>query len=476
MEQTFLLVSSIIESMIILRRKLLNITNTVSIIVLALLLISCTISESEPEPVTYNTIKVFQAWSGVENLEHLSYWEQLAKHSLVFNDTYPLNHATWNPEAGGPQYRGLFTDLNQGSLEEAAQINQELKLFNPDLKLLVSLMYREGSYKTLENEGVNWWEKGHYPPESPYWLKDTNGNHVIGWGEDTNLNGVIDSDDEVLNYLIDFSNSEVQELISKKARSIYNSGLFDGIFLDWMSEYTTTDDPTIPGYDPILSQEEELAARISLIQKIRDKTGPEFLIMGNTNYQKREILTPMLNAVFMECHKSPYYGTYTFEVLKEIQEAVIYNQNTLLPPALVCLEGWRICEEYDADKSTRINERNSEENLKMMRFFTTMSLTLTDGYVLFGDDNAIPHWDHSHNWYDFWDAPLGNGVSDYQTLYQNIPGLYYREFENGWVIHNLTGVEQEVILPARAQSIVNNKLGKEFSIPDRDGDIFLKSY
>lgn len=422
----------------------------------------------------YSSIKVFQAWSEVENLDHLDYWEKLAKHDLVFHDTYPINNSSWDPEFDEPLYRGLLTSLNSYSVEIARDINIELAELNPDLLKLVSLMYREGSFVSFENETENWWENGHFPPDSPYWLLDSDGKKVIGWGEDTNLNGKIDDNDEIKNYLIDFTNPEVQDLIAEQAFSLKESGLFDGVFFDWMSEGPTTDDATKPGWDPILSKEEELEARIAIIRKVRERCGDDFLIMGNTNFAQNETLAHLLNAVFMECYKYGYDKDYPFEQLKQIEDAVIFNQNNLAQPALVCLEGWRICEDYNADRATRITERDNPENLRLMRLFTTMSLTLTDGYVLFGDDNAIPHWDHSHNWYEFWDAPIGEAVTRYQTNYNEIEGLYIREFENGWAVYNLSGYNQTIEFNERVYSITGEIQRKSFTVNNMDGEIFLK--
>jgi hypothetical protein len=442
-------------------------------LIIILILTFNTVGYSSPAKTVYDTARVFQAWSGVENLDALSSQEQMAKHSLVFHDTYPLLNVSWNPGTGKP-YRGLITTLDRSSIANGLKIRSQLKKLNPDIKLIVSLMYREGTYLTRENEGVNWWEKGHFPPESPYWLKDKNGKHIIGWGEDTNLNGKIDDKDTILSYLVDFTNPAVQELVSDQAKALKESGLFDGVFLDWMGEYPTTDDASIQGWNPILSRETELAARVAIIKKIRQKTGDDFIIMGNMNYAKNPTLASLLNAVFMECYKGPYNATYSHDELAQIQAAVIFNQQRLAAPALVCLEGWRICNEYNPDLKTRISERNSPDNQRMMRFFTTMSLALTNGYVLFGDDNAIPLWDHTHNWYEFWDAPIGKAISEYNKSYKDIGGLYIREFENAWVVYNFSGKEQLIDLPSEVKSVSGKKTAKRFIVPDRDGEIFIK--
>ena len=72
-----------------------------------------------------------------------------------------------------------------------------------------------------------------------------------------------------------------------------------------------------------------------------------------------------------------------------------------------------------------------------MRLFTTISLTHSDGHIVFGDDNAEPTTDHYHNWYDFWDADLGQSVGPKRTVYEGIEGLFITlEFEKGFAIYN----------------------------------------
>ena len=89
-----------------------------------------------------------------------------------------------------------------------------------------------------------------------------------------------------------------------------------------------------------------------------------------------------------------------------------------------------------------------------MRVFTTMSLTHSDGYVMYNtgtgtlpnpDPDAIYPWgpEHEHFWYPFWDANLGRPIGPKAQRYQNIEGLFIREFTNGWAVYNRSGSTQE---------------------------------
>ena len=180
---------------------------------------------------------IFQAWSGVENRPDESERQRLVRHDLAFAHPYTLLRIAWNISEQQP-YSGLATDLDTNRLDAARERKQELLSLNPHLLLLVEIRYRDARYLSRQNETrvENWWEVGFYPPDSPYWLKGSNGKPVIGWGEDTNGNKKIDENDTVLNYLIDFTNPEVQDLIVNQAVALDKSGLFDGIMLDWWNE------------------------------------------------------------------------------------------------------------------------------------------------------------------------------------------------------------------------------------------------
>ncbi len=415
-------------------------------------------------------VPVFQAWNDAEVTTGETEAEMLAKHAVVFGGMERLAgiHWDWNQSP----YSGLRTRLDTSLMPAARKRIAEIRKLNQDIKLLVELRYREGRFVSAQNEENG--KTGYLPPDSKLWLRTAEGKPVIGWGEDTNENGIIDPDDKVLSYLVDFTNPELQQLVVQQAMAIQKSGLFDGIMMDWMNENATSDDASTEGWNPYLKDEVELKARMELLQNIRNAVGDEFLIMGNTNQRMMSKLAPLLNAAFMENHKPNYKENYTDEQLQQIQEAVIFNQEHLHEPKIVCVEGWRVHDEYNPDRDTRIKERNSDENLQTMRLFTTMTLTLSNGCVLFADDNAIPLADHYHNWYNFWDLPIGKPVGKTGTLYNNIDNLYLREFENAWVVYNFSGTAQNIGFSEKLKDGLTQKVSKSFTVPNKDGMILLK--
>ena len=420
---------------------------------------------------------IFQAWSGIENRPDTDELHRLAQHDLAFAHPYTLLRIAWNISEAQP-YSGLATDLLPSQLDTARQRKQELLSLNSNLLLLVEIRCRDAKYLSRENETQveNWWNVGFYPPDSPYWLTDKDGEPVIGWGEDTNGDGKIDENDEVLGYLIDFTNPDMQNLMVNQAVALEKSGLFDGILLDWWNEDYATSSISVDDWsDTILTREAELEARLSILRKIREQVGDDFLILVNANMRQIPKSAPYVNGLFMECYKQDYTKGYNLNQILQMEKTLLWAEQHLREPRINCLEGWRVVTDYIGDLDTRVAERNSEENRRWMRMITTLSLTHSDGYVLFGDDNAIPVSDHLHNWYDFWDADLGQPTQEKAVQYRDVEGLFIRAYENGWVVYNRSGAMRTVTFDASVIGVNNGKRNSRHEIPDFDGEIFLKT-
>ena len=142
-----------------------------------------------------------------------------------------------------------------------------------------------------------------------------------------------------------------------------------------------------------------------------------------------------------------------------VRDSLQWLETNLREPRTVMLEG-------GTDTS---EPPDSPYNLQLMRATTTMSLTHSDGYVLFGIGGG-----HEHYWYDFWDADLGQPVGEKFQFYEEIEGLYIREFTNGWAVYNQSGEAQVVTLPEEVQSVASGLVSAEHAVLNIDGDIFLK--
>ena len=117
---------------------------------------------------------------------------------------------------------------------------------------------------------------------------------------------------------------------------------------------------------------------------------------------------------------------------------------------------------------------DSPTNRQWMRLFTTMTLTLSDGYPLY----VTGVWEdqQSHYWYPFWDADLGQPVGPKTQRYQeDIEGLYIREFTNGWAVYNRSGAAQTISLSQSVTGVSSGKSGITHILADLDGEMYLKA-
>ena len=242
-------------------------------------------------------------------------------------------------------------------------------------------------------------------------------------------------------------------MIVEQANAVSKCGLYDGIFLDWWNEY----DPTLG--DSIDNQIQQ-QARDDIIQRIRATTRPDFLILGNTNRRKTPRNAPHINGGFMETLVPRDASAGHVEtLLAEVESSLAWLETHLREPRINSLEGWAVPTE----------SLDSPTNLRWMRAFTTLSLTHSDGYVVFTRGGG-----HNHYWYDFWDAELGRPVGEKGQLYQETDGLYIREFTNGWAVYNHSGTPQIITLPEEVQGVASGLVNTEHALPNLDGEMYLK--
>ena len=335
-----------------------------------------------------------------------------------------------------------------GSIGEALSRRDALLAKNPNMLILAEIRVRDA--------GIGF----HYPADWPHWLRDEAGNLVKNPGTDSV-------------FLIDFRKPEVQDIIIQRVVAVSQCGLYDGILIDWWNEGSVT--LASPDWSiHYTTAAEELEIKTSLLRRIRAQVPNDFLIISNNNRRKLPFSALYMNGSFMETFRDRVNGhfEYTREGVIEIEDALIWLEANMREPQINCLEGWGIPTESP----------DSPNNRRWMRLFTTMSLTLSDGYVLYNvgwDRTQSSFPGHYHHWYSFWDADLGQPVGPTAQRYQeDIEGLYIRKFTNGWAVYNRSGAAQTVTLPASATPVSdrgNNAASPNHLLPDLDGEIYLKA-
>ena len=365
-------------------------------------------------------------WSGrvpIRNRPELSDTESLASHDLWFS--VPMFGLRYEY---GPEEIKLV-----GNLDEAIRQREEYLAINPNMVFLVQVRMRASG-------GTS--NSGYLPEDSPYWIRDAQGNIVEG-------------------ELIDFTHPYIQDRIVKEAIAVSKCGLYDGIFFDWWNEHDAVLADLFGDWShKFRGYEAEQRARDNVLRRIRAETRPDFLIMGNTNYSIIPRTGPYINGGFMETSvPRSNSGTQLEELLSQVENSLLWLDQNLREPRINSLEG-RVIPTEPPDSPT---------NLRWMRAITTLSLTHSDGYVVYtgiGPDN---------HWYDFWDADLGRPVGPKSQLYdEDIPGFYIREYTNGWAVYNHSGEAQVITLPEEAQGVASSLVNTEHALLNLDGEMYLR--
>jgi len=339
---------------------------------------------------------IFQAWNPADNLKGEERLTTEARHDLLFHapDFFGLRWAS--------QPVGAATSFTQDSIKSAMSHRRELLKKNPNMILLCEIRYRDAHRSFLSSE-------------SKWWLKDENGQTKVGWAEGDYL-------------LLDFSNPSYQQHVAKRAKAALDTGVFDGIMLDWWHEDKT---------------------RITLLKTLRNTIGEEPLILVNANDLQSPKSAPYVNGHFMECYRSADRKDWD-----KIAASLTWAENNLRKPRINCLETWF---------------KNSRNDFNRMRATTAMALTLSDGYVLFSDPNPLSTPDHLHNWYPFWDTSLGKPLSPGS---KRSDGSVIRSYEQGKVIYNPPGNPTIITFETPHKRHSTGEISKTHQIPSLDGDIF----
>lgn len=355
-----------------------------------------------------------------------------------------------------------------GDLKASKKQRDELLELNPNMILIYEVAMR-GAYPGSDLY------KGDFPL-----IRSDDGRQVFG------IPPELDTD-----LFIDFTHPKAQEIIVGQAIALAESGLYDGIFFDFWSENGVI----LGGYRPY---EAEQAARTAILKGIRAGVGNDFLIIVN-NTGKLTRANPYINGLFMESFRADLQN-YNDDGLQRLEAILLWAEENLQEPQINFLEAEGLGAQLPM----------SVENLRGMRLMTTLGLTHSDGYLLYTMgiqwNEKHPHdatylnyqgaafyrnrnyWvthrnqhdtflhlhHHEHYWYDFWDADLGQPVGKMGQRYEGIDGLFIREFTNGWVVYNRSGKEEIVKLPVKSSGVESGITAIEHTIPDLDGEIFLK--
>lgn len=243
---------------------------------------------------------VFQAWGDATNMAPEDIKVTRARHDLAWWGIGDVDGLVWDTGPVGG-YRVLATCFTDASIVKGQNFRQTMLGYNPNMILLANLNYQGAKASWL-------------PDNHEWWLRDANGNKIVSWtGAETW-------------YRLDFANPGLRTQVVAWAVSAINSGVYDGVMLDWWDE------------------NQEASARLSLLQEVRSAIGDTFLIIVNANDRYSTQSAPYINGVFMETGANiPTTATRW----NKIKDVMVWNQANVLEPKLVGLEVWYVSSSDD---------------------------------------------------------------------------------------------------------------------------------
>ena len=322
--------------------------------------------------------------------------------SFMFEPFHPLV----NPYTSNSPFGGMVRTGEHGTIAHLSHVHREAIRENPNMIFIVEIAYFDG-------------RRFNIPADSPYWFRNPDGTIAHRPGP-FDAQGNKKWQDEPL---LDFTNPDVIDIIVAQAVAVAKCGLYDGI---WLDRWQELEGDFRGKLSHLVTKEDELNARLQILQGIRANVPEDFLIMVNSR-NKLPQSAPYINGVFIEAGAPK--SIYTYKDLYHFENIIKWYESNLREPTFTLLWG-------EVDHKPPITQQT-------VRQFTTLSLTHSDGYV--NVSSGAP--DGRTLWYDFWGAPLGRPVDGDETkgqTYRAIDGLFIREFTNGWAVYNRSGQEQEI--------------------------------
>ena len=363
---------------------------------------------------------IFQAWNPLDMPDKFPLdtlagrLKAAAKHDLMWEEpvsqlgfgTKLVLGAVWDHANGG-----LATKFTAETLKQALANRAKMIETNPNMVFLFEVRWRDAPGSFL-------------PTDSEFWKKNPDGKRVMGW----------DGGPEPY-YMLNYENPAFQDNVARQCKYAVESGVYDGVMLDW-------------------------SGHLEIIRKVRAAIGDKGLIIVNIhdNIQDGEKYKAYINGSFMECNPSgpgqpPGGGNGT--TWDKARAGLKWFEANLREPRVNCFEVW-----------------GQRSDLRRMRAATTLGMVYSDSYLLYADPNPLPTPDHTHDWYPFWDLKLGRAVG---KATERADGAAIREFAAGTVVYNQFGNKAVTMtFSEERKRLSDGTVGKEFTVQDADGDVFLK--
>jgi len=321
--------------------------------------------------------------------------DEIARHDFALESIGKENSKNKNPLASAT-WQGEYPALGESfsNLPAALERRKQILKRNPNIVLVAELRWRDYTEPSL-------------PADHEFWKRDAQGNRVPATGDKM----------AQPRYYLDTNNQNLVAHLLRQAKYIVESGVYDGVFLDWFGPSA------------------------GFFKKLREAIGDKYLIITNSNYKYDAERAKYVNGAYMECYK-----------VDNPDALPLWEQSVRSPKINV------------VDMMGEQVNCVGPPDLKRMRNTTTYTLIHSNGYVLYGD-----HF-HNHHWFSFWDTKLGAPQKDKQLIAQ---GALKREFENGVVVNNSGSTQVTVEFKKEMKRVSDNTVGRSFKVDPNDGDFFM---
>jgi hypothetical protein len=343
----------------------------------------------------HNFPSIAKPWGNCIDFSNNNPADQITHHDIVWESIGRENSKPGNRVVGA-NWKGKYLALGESfsNLSESLERRKEALKQNPNIIILAELRWRDYMDSLL-------------PADHEFWKRDDQGNRIPATGDKMALP----------RYYLDTNNSNLIDHLCKQAKYMVESGVYDGVFLDWFGPSA------------------------AFFKKLRETIGEKYLIITNYNYKYDAERAKYINGAYMECYK-----------VNNPDVLPLWEQSVRNPKINV------------VDMMGEPVNCVGAPDLKRMRNTTTYTLVHSNGYVLYGD-----HF-HNHHWFSFWDIKLGEPQREKQLIGQ---GAFKRAFKNGMVVNNSGSMMITVEFKKEMKRVSDSTTGTSFNIDPDDGDFFI---
>jgi hypothetical protein len=393
-------------------------------------------------------------------------------------ETAPLNISTIKIEEKYPRLANLFFkwDISDGEAKELAkwdvvvidmeaEVNtpenlRKIKQYNPQIKILAYITSQEFTNHFSELKSNSLRRQLYSGFSDSWWLKDSNGGRIMWWPGTWLINvtddAPISSGERWNDYLPEFVNDK-----------ILSTGLWDGVFYDnlwenisWLpgaEDIDTNNDGKAEGSKVLDEKWQEGMDKI--LERTRALAGPDKIIVGNGGKDYFDYI----NGIAIE-----NFQQKSLDWNKAISD-YLFISGAAEKPAVTIV-------------NSNTDNTGKKDDYKEMRFGLVSTL-LGDGYYSFD------YGDQAHNqlwWYDEYSNFLGKPIGSAYNIKDNSTtikeGIWRRDFKNGIVLLNTTGVNQTISFNEEFEKIHGSQdpayndgsIIQSVTLDARDGVILLR--